>query len=61
MLWVCKTKIWWKIKLALYGYSFIAYIKTDDIYKDIAKDFETRFDTLNYELDKPLPKQKIKK
>ena len=41
--------------------SFIAYIKTDDIYKDIAKDFETRFDTLNYELDKPLPKQKIKK
>ena len=41
--------------------SFIAYIKTDDIYKDIAKDFETRYDTLNYELDKPLPKQKIKK
>ena len=41
--------------------SFIAYIKTNDIYKDIAKDFETRYDTLNYELDKPLPKQKIKK
>ena len=27
--------------------SFIVYIKTDDIYKDIAKDVETRFDTSN--------------
>ena len=25
--------------------SFIVYIKTDDIYKDIAEDAETRFDT----------------
>ena len=38
--------------------SFIVYIKTDDIYKDIAEDFETRFDTSNYELDRPLPKGK---
>ena len=38
---------------------FIVYIKTDDIYKDIAEDVETRFDTSNYELDKPLPKGKI--
>ena len=38
--------------------SFIVYIKTDDIYKDIADDFETRFDTSNYELDRPLPKGK---
>ena len=30
-------------------------LKTDDIYKDIAGDVETRFDTSNYELDKPLP------
>ena len=30
--------------------SFIAYIKTDEIYKDIAEDNETRFETLNYEL-----------
>ena len=29
--------------------SFIEDIKTDDIYKDIAKDVETRFDTSNYE------------
>ena len=38
--------------------SFIVYIKTDDIYKDIAKDVETRLDTSNYELDGPLPKGK---
>ena len=41
--------------------SFIVYIKTDDIYNDIAKDVETRFDTSNYELDRPLPKGKNKK
>ena len=44
-------------------YSFIVYIKTDDIYKDIAEDVETRFDTSNYELEcnsieRPLPKGK---
>ena len=38
--------------------SFIIYIKTDDIYKDIAEDVETRFDTSNYELYRPLPKGK---
>ena len=38
--------------------SFIVYIKTDDIYKDIAKDVETRLDTSNYELDGPLLKGK---
>ena len=37
--------------------SFIVYIKTDDIYKDIAND-ETRFNTSNYELDRPLPEWK---
>ena len=38
--------------------SFIAYIKIDDIYKNIAEDVETRFDTSNYELDRALPKGK---
>ena len=33
----------------------------DDISKDIAEDVETRFDTSNYELDRPLPKGKNKK
>ena len=41
--------------------SFIVSIKTDDIYKDIAKDLETRFDSSNYELDRPLLKGKNKK
>ena len=41
--------------------SFIVYIKTNDIYKDIAEDIETRFDISNYELDTPLPKEEIKK
>ena len=27
--------------------SFIAHVKTDDIYKDIEQNFETRFDTSN--------------
>ena len=39
-------------------YSFIVYTKTDDIYKDIAEDAETIFDTSNYELDRPLSKGK---
>ena len=39
---------------------FIVYIKTDDIYKDVAKDAETRFDT-NCELNRPLSKGKIRK
>ena len=41
--------------------SVIVYIKTDDIYKDIAEDVETRFDTSNYELDRSLSKGKNKK
>ena len=28
--------------------SFVVYIKTGDMYKDIAQDVETRFDTSNY-------------
>ena len=41
-------------------YSFIVYIKTDDLYKDIVEDVETRFDTSNYELSRPLPNGKRK-
>ena len=41
--------------------SFILYIKMDDIYKDIAEDVETRFDTSKYELDRSLSKSKNKK
>ena len=35
--------------------SFTVHLKTDDIYKDIAEDVKTRFDTSNSETDKPLP------
>ena len=38
--------------------SFIVYIKTDGVFKYIAEDVETRFDTSNYELDRPLSKGK---
>ena len=41
-------------------YSFIAHVKTDDIYKDIVEDVETRFDTSDFEID-TLPKGKNKK
>ena len=41
--------------------SFIANIKTEDFYKDIANDIEKRFDTSNYEVDKPLSIRKNKK
>ena len=41
--------------------SFNVYIKTCDINKDVAEDVEIRFYTSNYELDRPLPKRKIKR
>ena len=41
--------------------SFVIYIKTDDIYKDLAEDVETSFNTSHYELDRPFPKRKKKK
>ena len=53
MVWLCKTKIWWKRK--------IVYIKTSYIWKDIGEGVETIFDTSNYELDWLLPKGKNKK
>ena len=37
--------------------SFIVHVKTDDIYKDIAEDVETRFDTSNFEIDHYLKEQ----
>ena len=41
--------------------SFIMNIKTNDFYEDIANDVENRFDTSNYEVNRPLPKGKNKK
>ena len=44
-----KAKYEEKAKLYYMGAeSFIVYIKTDGIYKDITEDAEKRFDTSNY-------------
>ena len=56
-----------KAKLCYIGTgNFIVYIKTDDIYEDIAEDVETRFDNKGFELEcnsieRPLLKGKSKK
>ena len=41
--------------------SFIINVKTEDVYEDIADDVEKRFDTSNYEVNRPLPTGKNKK
>ena len=41
--------------------SFVLHIKTNDFYKDIASDVENRFDTSDYEVNRPLPTGKNKK
>ena len=41
--------------------SFIVHVKTDDIYKDVTEDVETRLNTSSYKLDRPLPKRETKK
>ena len=40
---------------------FITHNKTEDFYKDIADDVVKRFDTSNYEVNRPLPIGKNKK
>ena len=40
---------------------FAVYIKTENIYSDTAKNVESRSDSSNYELDRPLLKGKIRK
>ena len=41
--------------------SFIVHVKPDDIHKDIGADIKTRFETPNFEIDRPLTKGKTKK
>ena len=56
-----KRKYGKKTKL-LYGYrQFHCIQEKDDIYKDIAEVAKTRFDTSNYDLDRPLSKGKHEK
>ena len=35
---------------------FIIHTKTEDFHKDVADDVKNRYDTSNYEVDRPLPK-----
>ena len=52
MVWLRKTKIWWKSKIAFLDTdSFIVHIKENYIHKGNAEDVETRFDTSNYEFN----------
>ena len=41
--------------------SFNDHVETDYINKNIAEEVETKFDTSNYELNKPVLKRKNKK
>ena len=51
--WLHKAKTWRKSKNMWYGYRWLYSLhKNKDIYSDIAKDVQTRFDTCNYELDR---------
>ena len=40
--------------------SFIIHIENEDVYEHIAEDVEKRFDTSNYETNRPLPSGKYK-
>ena len=41
--------------------SFIVHGKTNDIYKDMSGDVESRFDISNFQVDRSLPQGKTKK
>ena len=56
MVWLCKTKIWWKFKNLFHGFIQLYFsLETEDICNDIAGEFETRSDTVSFELDRRLP------
>ena len=50
-----------RVKYEMDTGSFIVYIKPKDIYIDIAKAVETRFNTPNYQINRPGPIEKILK
>ena len=51
-----KPKYCYNVKLCYMDTdSFIMHIKTNDFYKDIADGVEKRYDTSNYEINRPLP------
>ena len=57
-----KSKYWDNAKLCYMDTdNFIIYIKTKDVYEDLADDVEKRFDTSNCEFNRPLTTEKNKK
>ena len=57
-----KPKYGNRVKLCyMYTDSLIMNIKTNDFYKDISYDVDKRFDTSDYECNRPLPTGKNKK
>ena len=64
-------KMWYDYMMSKYGEKaklcytdtdgFIIFIKTEDLYEDIAPDVEEWFDTSDYIVDRPLPMGKNKK
>ena len=59
--WYDYIKLSKQSKTMLHEYSFIIYIKTKDVYEDVANDVENRFETSDYEVNIPLPTGKNKK
>ena len=58
-VWLSKTKVWSKFKALLYRYRQLrCSCKNGWFLKRHCKDIETRFDTSNFEIDRPLPKRK---
>ena len=59
LVWLSKTKIWWKYKALLYGYRQLHCSCENRWYlPNIGEDFEKRFETSNYEIDRLFPKGK---
>ena len=64
MVWLFTTKYGENVKFCYMDTDdgFIAHVKTDDIYKDIAEDVEKKvtqtLTSIWYEIDQPLPKGK---
>ena len=63
LVWLCETKKWTNRKGKLYYKDtniYSLHTKKEHIYSDNAKDIETRVDTSEYKLERPLFKWKSK-